>query len=113
MIYTTIQKFGVCKIFVMFLKEVSSSLKAWIYLIKNTVILWNIITMYNNCLLFYYTLKCNLFLWWQKYNLSSHYSSLQMKNIHLRNCMHHKTKILIFLFITHIIIIIIIIINTY
>ncbi len=46
--------------FVMFLKEVT------IYLIKNSVkyvILWNIITISNNCFLSEYLLKCNLFLW--------------------------------------------------
>ncbi len=31
----------------------------------NTVILWNIITIWNNCFLFEYFFKCNLFLWWQ------------------------------------------------
>ncbi len=51
-----------------------------IYLIKNTVksvILWNIITLSNNSFLFEYILKCNLFLRWQSWNFSSHYSSLQ------------------------------------
>ncbi len=51
----------------MFLKEVFHAHQGWIYLIKNavkTVILWNIITIWNNgFLLFFYILKCNLFLW--------------------------------------------------
>ncbi len=37
-----------------------------IYLIKSTVkpvIFWNIITIYSNCFLFTFILKCNLYLW--------------------------------------------------
>ncbi len=44
----------------MFLKEVSYAHQGCIYLIKNTVktvILWNIITIQNNCFLFEYILK--------------------------------------------------------
>ncbi len=47
-------------------KEVSSAHQVCIYLIKNarkTVILWNIITIQNNCFLFVYIVKCHFFLW--------------------------------------------------
>ncbi len=51
----------------MFLKEVSSAQQGLVFFIKNTaktVILWNIFfTIYQNCFLFDYILKCNLFLW--------------------------------------------------
>ncbi len=48
----------------MFLKDFTSAHQGYIYLIKNkTVILWNIITISNNCFLFEYIVKCNLFLW--------------------------------------------------
>ncbi len=59
----------------MFIKEVSSAHQGCIYLIKNTiktVILWNIITMYNKCFLCEYIVKCNLFLW-----CKAEFSSLQ------------------------------------
>ncbi len=36
-----------------------------IYLIKNTVKIWNIITIWNNCFLSEYILKYNLFLWYK------------------------------------------------
>ncbi len=46
--YSTAEKFGVGKIFLIFLKEGSYTHQNWIDLIKNTVktvILWNIITV--------------------------------------------------------------------
>ncbi len=47
----------------MFWKQVYYAHQGCIYLIKNTVKLWNRITVSNNCFLFWYMLKCNLFLW--------------------------------------------------
>ncbi len=38
---------------------------------KKTVILWNIITIKNNCFLFEYILKYYLFLWWQSWILAA------------------------------------------
>ncbi len=61
------------KIFNVFFKN-SLSHQACISLIQNTakaVILWNIFTIYNNCFLFEYILKCNLFLWFQSWILAS------------------------------------------
>ncbi len=34
-----------------------------IYLITNTVILWNITSIWNKCFLLEYIVKCNLFMW--------------------------------------------------
>ncbi len=62
----------------MFLKQVSSAPQGCIYLMKNpikTVILWNIITISNNCFLCEYTVKWNLFLW-SKMDFQHHYSSV-------------------------------------
>ncbi len=53
-------------VFVMLLNKVSYAHHASICLIQNTVktvILWNIITIWNNFFLFEFILKCNLFLW--------------------------------------------------
>ncbi len=60
----------------LFLKEVSSAQQSCIYLIKNTVKMWNIITVKTSCFLREYLLKCNLFLWSKLY-FQHHYSSLQ------------------------------------
>ncbi len=46
------------------------------YLIKNTVKMWNIITISNSCFLCEYLLNCNLFLWSNLY-FQHHYSSFQ------------------------------------
>ncbi len=43
---------------------------------SKTVILWNIITILNNCFLLQYIFKCNLLLWRQSSVFSNHYSSL-------------------------------------
>jgi len=45
--YTTVLKFGVSRIFLMFFKEVSYAHHNCIYFVENTikVILWNIITI--------------------------------------------------------------------
>ncbi len=48
---------------VRFLKKSLLSYQGCIYLIKNTVKLWNISTISNNCFLCEHMLKCNLFLW--------------------------------------------------
>ncbi len=49
----------------MFLKKVYSAydLLDLKYSKKTPVILWNIITILNNSFLFWYILKCNLFIW--------------------------------------------------
>ncbi len=60
----------------MVLKEVFSAHRGCIYWIKNTVKMCDIITIYNNCFLCEYLLKCNLFLWSKLY-FQHHYSSLQ------------------------------------
>ncbi len=57
----------------MFFKEVSSVHQACIYLIQHTaktVKFWNIFTIQNS-FLFEYVFKCNLFLWFQSWILSS------------------------------------------
>ncbi len=57
--HTTIQKFGVGKIILMFLKEVSYAYQGCIYLIKNTVktvTLWNTITIYYSIAVFYFNI---------------------------------------------------------
>ncbi len=35
------------------------------------VVLWNIFTVEKKCFLFYYSIKCNLFVWWQSWIFSS------------------------------------------
>ncbi len=55
------------------------------YKYKNTI-LWNIITILNNCFLCEYIIKCNLFLWSKLY-FQHHYSSLQCHMI-FRNHYH-------------------------
>ncbi len=70
--YTSGQSFGIIEIFNCFF-FCSPRL---IYLIKNTVKtekMWNIIPIQNNCFLFEYSLKCNLFLW-SKMDFQHHYS---------------------------------------
>ncbi len=47
----------------------SKNILGFMYLYLFRVILWNITI---NCFLFYYLLKCNLFLWWQSKNFGSH-----------------------------------------
>ncbi len=47
----------------MFLKQVYYASPRLHLFDQNTVILWNNITVSNNCFLFEYILKCNLFLW--------------------------------------------------
>ncbi len=55
----------------------SYSFQDCIYLTQNTVQLWNIITILNNCFMFeYIEYKGHLFLW-SKLNFQHHYSSLQ------------------------------------
>ncbi len=44
---------------------------------KKIVILWNSVTILNSYFLCWYILKFNLFLLWQSWIFSSHYSSLQ------------------------------------
>ncbi len=66
-----------CKSIMIFLCFwVSSAHQCCIYLIKDTVKLWNIIAISNSCFLCEYLLNCNLFLWSKLY-FQHHYFSLQ------------------------------------
>ncbi len=57
-IYTAFQKFGISKLF-----KSLMLIKAVFIWSKTTVILWNIIAIFNIVFLFKYTLKNNVFLW--------------------------------------------------
>ncbi len=62
--YASVQKFGVGKIFVMFIKKVSYAHQGCMYLFQNTVksvMLQNIVSI-QNYFIFEYISKCNLFL---------------------------------------------------
>ena len=87
-----LQKITVKSLYFIMQNVIHDSFQGFIYLIQNTtktVILCYIFTILNNCFLFEYILKCNLFLW-SKLNFQHHYSSSVLFSVtwSFRNAFH-------------------------